>query len=143
MGLLKDFKDFALKGNVMDLAIGVIIGAAFGKLVTSLVEDIVMPPLGFLINGIDFTKLSYKLADGAIGADGKIVGEPVVIKYGNFLQVSFQLVVMAFVIFLISRAILQMTRKKEASVDAAPAAPEASAQEKLLAEIRDLLRARG
>ena len=143
MGMIKDFKDFALKGNVLDLAIGVIIGAAFGKIVTSIVEDIIMPPLGFLINGVDFTKLSIKLADGAIDPlTGKIVGDPVVIKYGNFIQISIQFVIVAFVIFLITRAIMMATRKKEAAIEVAPAVPEASAEEKLLAEIRDLLKSR-
>lgn len=137
MAILKDFKDFALKGNVLDLAIGVIIGAAFGKIVTSLVEDIIMPPIGMLINGIDFAKLTFKLADGAIGANG-LVGEPVVIRYGNFLQIAFQFFIVAFVIFLITQAIMRSQRKEEVAAPAAPAAP--SNEEVLLGEIRDLLK---
>ena len=102
-----------------------------------------MPPLGWAINGIDFTKLSYKLADGAIDPlTGKLVGEPVVIKYGNFIQTSIQFLIVAFVIFLITRAIMMATRKKEQAIDAPVAVPEASTQEKLLGEIRDLLRSR-
>ena len=140
MGLLNDFKAFALKGNVIDLAVGVIIGAAFGKIVTSLVEDVLMPPLGMLTGKIDFTKLAFKLADGAPNPDGTM-GDPVMIRYGNFLQITLQFLIVAFVIFLIVQAMMKLERKKEEAV-AAPAEPEVSAQEKLLAEIRDLLKTR-
>jgi len=138
MALLKDFKDFALKGNVVDLAIGVIIGAAFGKIVTSLVEDILMPPLGFITGKIDFTKLSLVLAPGEVGADGK-VGEPVLLRYGNFLQITFQFLIVAFVIFLITQAIMRMTRKEEAASVPAPE-PGPTKEEQLLTEIRDVLK---
>ena len=142
MGMIKDFKDFALKGNVLDLAIGVIIGAAFAKIISSLVEDIIMPPIGLLINGIDFSKLAYQISDGVINpATGKL-GDPVFIRYGNFLQICIQFAIVAFVIFLIVKGIMAATRKKEAAIDAPAGVPEASAQEKLLGEIRDLLRSR-
>lgn len=141
MGLLNDFKAFALKGNVVDLAIGVIIGAAFGKIVTSLVEDILMPPLGMITGKIDFSKLAIKLADGEIGADGKVIAEPVMLRYGNFIQISIQFLIVAFVIFLITQAMVRLDRKNEAAAPP-PAPPAPSNEEKLLGEIRDLLRAR-
>ena len=96
MGLAKEFKEFAMKGSVVDLAIGVIIGAAFGKIVTSLVEDIIMPPLGKVIGGVNFTDLAFSL-----GADP--AGKEVLWKYGNFLQISFQFLIVAFVLFLLIR----------------------------------------
>jgi large conductance mechanosensitive channel len=139
MGLLKDFKDFALKGNVIDLAIGVIIGAAFGKIVTSLVEDILMPPLGFLTGRIDFTKLAIDLG-APTNADGTM-GAPVMLRYGNFIQISIQFLIVAVVIFLITQAIVRLNRRNEAALDAVPPAPEINASEALLAEIRDLLKA--
>jgi large conductance mechanosensitive channel len=140
MKLLQDFKEFALKGNVIDLAIGVIIGAAFGKIVGSLVEDILMPPLGMLTGKIDFSKLAVNLASAETMIDGK-PAEPVLLRYGNFLQISIQFLIVAFVIFLISQAIVRMNKKEEAP--AAPAGPpEPTNEEKLLGEIRDLLKAR-
>ena len=142
MGFISDFKSFALKGNVVDLAIGVIIGAAFGKIVTSLVEDILMPPLGLVTGKIDFSKLAFKVADGQLLPDGKM-GEPVLIRYGNFLQITFQFLIVALVIFMIVQAMVRMDKKKDAEIVAAPAVPEASTEEKLLAEIRDLIKARG
>jgi large conductance mechanosensitive channel len=141
MGLLNDFKAFALKGNVIDLAIGVIIGAAFGKIVTSLVEDVLMPPLGLVTGKIDFTKLALTLAAGTPGADGK-VGDPVLLRYGNFLQITFQFLIVAFVIFLITQAIVRIDRKNDAELAIPPVVePTIPNDEKLLAEIRDLLKA--
>jgi large conductance mechanosensitive channel len=140
MKVLQDFKEFALKGNVVDLAIGVIIGAAFGKIVTSLVEDILMPPLGMITGKIDFTKLAFNLASAESMIDGK-PAEPVLLRYGNFLQITIQFLIVAFVIFLITQALVKMNKKEEAP--AAPAAaPEPTNEEKLLAEIRDLLKTR-
>jgi len=139
MALLKDFKEFALKGNVVDLAIGVIIGAAFGKIVTSLVEDILMPPLGMLTGRLDFSKLALNLASSSSKLGGKSA-DPVLLRYGNFLQITIQFLIVAFVVFLIMQAILRLSHKEEAA-PAAPAPPaEPSNQEKLLAEIRDLLK---
>jgi large conductance mechanosensitive channel len=124
MGLAKEFKEFAMKGNVIDMAVGVIIGAAFGKIITSLVEDLVMPPLGFLIGGINFTDLSASL-----GMDP--AGKEVLLKYGNFLQITFQFLIVALVLFMVIRTLNKLKKP------AAPPAPPR--QEVLLSEIRDLL----
>jgi large conductance mechanosensitive channel len=142
MGLLHDFKAFALKGNVVDLAIGVIIGAAFGKIVTSLVEDILMPPLGMITGRIDFTKLAIILSQAETGADGKVT-DAVLLRYGNFLQIAFQFLIVAFVVFMITQAMVRLSKKEEAThPPTPPAAPEPSNEEKLLTEIRDLLKNR-
>ena len=127
MGLAREFKEFAMKGNVIDMAVGVIIGAAFGKIVSSLVEDVIMPPLGMIIGGVNFTDLVVTL-----GTDP--VGKPVILKYGNFLQISFQFLILAFVLFMLIRTINKL---KTPDAAAPPAAP--SRQEVLLQEIRDLL----
>jgi large conductance mechanosensitive channel len=127
MSLAKEFKEFAMKGSVVDLAIGVIIGAAFGKIVTSLVEDIIMPPLGKLIGGVNFTDLVVKLGTDPAGKD-------VILKYGNFLQITFQFVVVAFVLFMLIRTINKLKKPDPAAPPPAP-----SRQEVLLQEIRDLL----
>jgi large conductance mechanosensitive channel len=127
MGLAKEFREFAMKGSVIDLAIGVIIGAAFGKIVTSLVEDIIMPPLGKVIGGVNFTDLAVSL-----GTDP--AGKEVLWKYGNFLQISFQFLIVAFVLFMLIRTINKLKKPDPAAPPPAPAA-----QEVLLREIRDLL----
>lgn len=132
MSMLKEFKDFAMKGNVVDLAVGVIIGAAFGKIVSSLVGDIFMPILGLATGGINFSDMAIKLKDAS--ADGKVPA--VLLAYGKFIQNSIDFVIVAFAIFLFVKAINSFKKKQEA----APAAP--SAQEMLLTEIRDLLKAR-
>ena len=127
MGLAKEFKEFAMKGSVVDLAIGVIIGAAFGKIVSSLVEDIIMPPLGKVIGGVNFTDLAVSL-----GTDP--AGKQVLWKYGNFLQIAFQFLIVAFVLFLIIRTVNKLKKPDPAAPPPAPAK-----QEVLLTEIRDLL----
>ncbi|WP_257657746.1 large-conductance mechanosensitive channel protein MscL [Parapedobacter lycopersici] len=135
MGFLKEFKEFAMRGSVVDLAVGVVIGAAFGKIVTSLVDDIIMPPIGYVTGGIDFSQLKYvlKAADEAGG-----VAE-VAITYGNFINVVIQFLIVSFCIFLVIKGINSLKRKEEA----APAAPPApSKEEVLLTEIRDALRAK-
>lgn len=126
--MLKEFKDFAMKGNVVDLAVGVIIGGAFGKIVSSVVSDLVMPVIGLLVGGVNFSNLALKLADGA---EGK---EPVLLKYGNFLQVTFDFIVVAFAIFMAIKAMNSM-KKAEAAAPAAPAEDVV-----LLREIRDALK---
>lgn len=130
----KEFRDFALRGNVADMAIGIIIGAAFGKIVTSLVNDIIMPPLGVLIGGVDFTDLAIQLS--ASGADGK----PVTLNYGQFLQVTFDFLIVAFAIFLVIKGMNHLSRKERAEKAVTP--PPPSNEERLLAEIRDLLKTR-
>jgi large conductance mechanosensitive channel len=128
MSFISEFKEFAMKGNVVDMAVGVIIGAAFGKIVSSLVSDVVTPPLGFAIGGVDFTDLAVTLGTNST------TGEPIVVKYGVFLQTMFDFLIIAFVLFLAIRAINKL------KTPAAPAAPPApSRQEVLLQEIRDLL----
>ena len=129
MSMLQEFKQFAIKGNVVDMAVGVIIGAAFGKIVTSLVTDVVMPPIGVLIGGVDFSKLAISLPGGPGGA--------VLISYGKFVQTVVDFAIVAAVIFLVVKGINSLKKKAEE----APAAPPA--QEVLLREIRDLLKQRG
>jgi large conductance mechanosensitive channel len=133
MGMMKEFKEFAVKGNVIDMAVGIIIGAAFGKIVSSFVGDVIMPPIGVLIGGIDFTNLALtiKAASGDIPA--------VVISYGKFIQTVVDFTIIAFAIFIAVKGINSLKRKKEEEPQA-PLVPPA--QEVLLAEIRDLLKAR-
>jgi large conductance mechanosensitive channel len=131
MSVLKEFKEFAMRGNVMDLAIGIVIGAAFGKIVTSLVADLIMPPLGLLIKGVNFTDLKVVLK-AAVGETPAVT-----LNYGSFLQVIFDFLIVAFAIFLLIKGINRF-RKKEEAKPAAPATP--SNEEKLLMEIRDLLK---
>ncbi len=127
MGLAREFKEFAMKGNVIDMAVGVIIGAAFGKIVTSLVEDVIMPPLGHVIGGVNF-------ADLAIGLGTDPAGKDVILKYGNFLQITFQFLIVALVLFMVIRTLNKLKKPDPAAPPAAP-----SRQEVLLEEIRDLL----
>ena len=135
MKLVDEFKAFAMKGNVVDLAIGIIIGAAFGKIVSSMVSDIIMPPLGLLIGGVNFTDLKLVLK-AAVDATHPAVTW----NYGNFLQVTFDFLIVAFAVFLVIKAIVAAKRKEEAA-PAAPAAPPVPTKEEiLLTEIRDLLK---
>lgn len=128
MGLASEFKEFAMKGNVIDLAVGVVIGAAFGKIVSSLVADLIMPPLGIAIGGIDFKDLAV-----AIGTDP--TGKAVLFKYGMFIQTVFEFVLIAFALFMLIKGINKLKRPPPPSA-AAPIPPTA---EQLLTEIRDLL----
>lgn len=137
---LQDFKAFAMKGNVIDMAVGVIIGGAFGKIVSSVVADIIMPPIGLLVGGVNFTDLKWVLKP-AVVEDGKEVAAAVTLNYGNFLQVTFDFIIIAFSIFLLIKLLTKLTAKKKAAVPAAPPAPPApSKEELLLTEIRDLLK---
>lgn len=129
MGLASEFKEFAMKGNVVDMAVGVIIGAAFGKIVSSLVGDVIMPALGKVIGGINFSDLAV-----ALGKDPN--GKDVLIKYGSFVQTIFDFIIIALVLFIALRAI---NRLKKPPAAAAAAPPEPAAEVKLLTEIRDLL----
>ena len=130
MSMMKEFKEFAMKGNVIDMAVGIIIGAAFGKIITSIVSDIIMPPIGMLVGGVDFKDLKFVLQE----AVGK--APAVTLNYGNFIQVTFDFLIVAFSIFMIIKLMNSAKKKKEA----APAAPPAPTEDqKLLTEIRDLL----
>lgn len=133
MSVLQEFKKFAMRGNVVDLAVGVIIGAAFGAIVNSLVGDVVMPVIGILTSGVDFSKAAIVLQEAS--ADGKTPA--VLLSYGKFLQVTFNFIIVSFVIFLVVKGINRLKRQ-EAEQPSLP--PEPTAQEKLLAEIRDLLK---
>lgn len=136
MGFVKEFKEFAMRGNVLDMAVGVIIGGAFGKIVSSLVNDVIMPPIGWLIGGIKFTDLSVKLPVNPLTPDQ----DPVTINYGQFLQTTLDFLIIAFCIFLLIKGINKLSKKKEEEPAAPAPAPEPSAEEKLLTEIRDLLK---
>ncbi len=130
MSIASEFKEFAMKGNVVDLAIAVVVGAAFGKIVTSLVADIIMPPIGLLIGGINFSEFAVKL-----GTDPK--GAPVLLKYGEFLQTVFDFLIIAFVIFLAVKGINKLKKPPAPAADAPP--PPPTREEVLLTEIRDAL----
>jgi len=132
MSLAKEFKEFAVKGNVVDMAVGVIIGAAFGKIVSSFVSEVVTPPLGLLVGGVDFRELSVVLKQGVDKTP------PVVLKYGLFIQSVFDFLIVAMAIF----AVVKMINKLKRAPEAGPAPVEPPRQEVLLAEIRDALRQR-
>jgi large conductance mechanosensitive channel len=142
MSMVKEFKEFISRGNVVDLAVGVIIGGAFGAIVTSLVKDVVMPPIGYLMSGIDFSSLKYNLASATMGPDPKDATHliqlkpPVDISYGMFLNTLINFLIVALVIFLVVKGVNSLKRK-EAEKPAEPAAPTTDQQ--LLMEIRDLL----
>jgi large conductance mechanosensitive channel len=134
MSIVKEFREFAVKGNVVDMAVGVIIGTAFGKIVTSLVGDVVMPILGLFVSGVDFTDLAVTLKEGVDKTP------PVLLKYGVFIQTVFDFLIVAIAVFGMVKVINRLKRKEEDTPAPAPA-PEPNRQEELLAEIRDLLRA--
>lgn len=139
--MLKEFKEFAFKGNVLDMSIGVIIGGAFGKIVTSLVNDIIMPFFGFLTAGTDFKTLKFILSPAQVDAAGAVIKPEAAIMYGNFLQNVFDFFIIAFCIFFFVNQITKMRKKKEAEeAPAPPPAPAGPTTEELLAEIRDLLK---
>jgi large conductance mechanosensitive channel len=131
MSLVQEFKEFAMKGNVMDMAVGIIIGAAFGKIVSALVGSVLMPVIGMLLGGVDFSGLSF-----VMGTDGK-TGEPVALQYGLFLQALLDFLIIAFAIFM---ALKGINKLKKPAAPAAPAGPPR--EEVLLTEIRDLLKQR-
>ncbi|WP_228778988.1 large-conductance mechanosensitive channel protein MscL [Methylobacter sp. BlB1] len=131
MSILREFKEFAIKGNAIDMAIGIIIGAAFGKIISSLVDDIIMPPIGMLIGGVDFTNLAVTLKEATLDTPA------VTLNYGNFIQTLVNFTIIAFAVFMIVKLINRFRRKQEAAPEPAP-----TKEELLLAEIRDLLRER-
>jgi large conductance mechanosensitive channel len=133
MSMLTEFKDFAMRGNVVDMAVGIVIGGAFGKIVSSFVGDVLMPPIGMLLGGVDFSDLVITLKDAADGAEAVTLG------YGAFIQTVIDFLIIAFAIFLLVKAMNTVIKKKE---DAPPPPPAPSKEEQLLTEIRDALRAR-
>lgn len=132
MRLIQEFKEFAVKGNVIDMAVGVIVGAAFGKIVTSLVGDVIMPPIGVLLGGVDFSSLAATIHETT-------EGKPVVIAYGKFIQTIVDFTIVAFVIFMAIKGINRLKRPAPATVDAPPTYTK---DQELLIEIRDLLKNR-
>lgn len=137
MSIVQEFKAFAMRGNVVDMAVGVIIGAAFGKIVSSLVADVIMPPIGAMTGGVKFTDLKWDVLPAQTDALGAVVKQAVTINYGNFLQVTFDFIIVAFVIFMLIRGMNAMKKKEEAK----PSAPPAPTKDQvLLTEIRDLLK---
>ena len=127
---LQEFKAFAMKGNVVDMAVGVIIGGAFGKIVSSVVADVIMPPLGLLIGGVNFTDLKWVMKPAEV-VDGKEIAA-VTLNYGNFLQATFDFLIIAFSIFMFIKLITKLTEKKKAEEPAAPPAPPAPTKEEVL-----------
>jgi large conductance mechanosensitive channel len=138
MGMLKEFKEFAMRGNVVDMAVGIVIGGAFGKIVASFVADVIMPPLGLLIGGVDFTQLKITLKDAVIDSAGAVTTEAVAINYGTFVQTAVDFIIIAFAIFMVIKAMNSMKKKEEAAPPPPPPGP--SKEEVLLTEIRDLLK---
>lgn len=139
MGMLSEFKKFAMRGNVVDMAVGVIIGAAFGKIVASLVNDIIMPPIGYILGGVKFTDLKIIIKEAVM--EGEAVKEAAVsLNYGSFIQVVFDFLIIAFVIFFMVKMMNKLKKKEEEKPVVPPPPAEPSNEEKLLAEIRDLLK---
>jgi large conductance mechanosensitive channel len=138
MKVIKEFKDFAMRGNVIDLAVGVIIGGAFGKIVASLVADVIMPPIGLLVGGVTFTDLKWEMKAAEL-VDG-VEKAAVTLNYGNFLQVTFDFIIVAFAIFMFIKGINRLNKKNEEAPVAPGPPPAPSKEEQLLTEIRDLLK---
>ncbi|MDR1758347.1 MAG: large-conductance mechanosensitive channel protein MscL [Bacteroidales bacterium] len=139
MGFFKEFKTFAMRGNVMDMAVGIIIGGAFGKIVSSFVADVIMPPLGILIGGVDFSNLKITLKSATVDAAGTTIPE-VTLNYGVFINTIVDFIIIAFAIFLMIKGINRLQNKKEAELPATPPAP--TKEEMLLEEIRDILKSK-
>jgi len=136
MKIVEEFKQFAMKGNMVDMAVGIIIGGAFGKIVSSLVNDVIMPPLGLLLGGVNFSDLKLNLKAAGVDEAGNVI-EAVTLNYGMFIQTFIDFLIIALAIFMMIKAMNRMKKKEEV----APAAPpEPSKEEKLLTEIRDLLK---
>lgn len=139
MKLVSEFKAFAMRGNVVDMAVGIIIGGAFGKIVSSVVADIIMPPIGLLLGGVKFTDLKFVLKDQVVDAAGQVTSQAVAINYGNFIQTTVDFLIIAFAIFMMIKGMNSLKRKQEEPAEA-PAPPPPSNEEVLLTEIRDILK---
>ncbi|MBB2495370.1 large-conductance mechanosensitive channel protein MscL [Aquipseudomonas ullengensis] len=137
MSILSEFKAFAVKGNVVDMAVGIIIGAAFGKIVSSFVGDVIMPPIGLLIGGVDFSQLAITLREGVAATDTSAAVPAVLLSYGKFIQTILDFTIVAFAIFMGVKAINKLKRDE---AEAPTVAPVPTAEEVLLTEIRDLLK---
>lgn len=138
MSMLKEFREFAMKGNVIDLAVGIIIGAAFGKIVSSVVNDIIMPPIGLLVGGINFTDIRITMKDAITDpATGKMIKDAVTLKIGSFIQTLVDFTIIAFSVFLLVKGLNSLSRKKAAEP---PSPPAPTRDQELLTEIRDLLK---
>lgn len=135
---IQEFKSFAVKGNAIDMAVGVIIGGAFGKIVSSIVNDIIMPPIGWLIGGINFTDLKWELP--SVDINGVTTITPATINYGNFLQTTFDFLIIALCVFFIIKAMTRLSKKNDNKPTEPVSPPEPTNEEKLLIEIRDLLK---
>lgn len=140
MSLVKEFKEFAMTGNVVDMAVGIIIGGAFGKIVSSVVNDIIMPPIGLLMGGMNFRDLKFVMKQPQLDAVTGKMSEAVSLNYGQFIQTTVDFLIVAFAIFMMIKAMNTLKKKEEASPAAGPAVP--SKEESLLAEIRDILRSK-
>ncbi|MCM1309615.1 MAG: large-conductance mechanosensitive channel protein MscL [Bacteroides sp.] len=141
MSFLSDFKAFAMKGNILDMAVGVIIGGAFGKIVTSLVNDVIMPCVGILTGGVNFTELKAVLHDAVLDpTTQEVVKEAVTLNYGMFIQNIVDFLIIAFSIFCALKAIMKFKKQEEAKEEAPAPAPEPTKEEVLLTEIRDILK---
>jgi large conductance mechanosensitive channel len=139
MGFVSEFKTFAMRGNVMDMAVGIIIGGAFGKIVASFVSDVIMPPIGLLVGGVDFSELKVVMKE-AVMQGAEVVTPAVTLNYGSFVNAVIDFIIIAFAIFMMIKAMNKMKKKEEAVPAPAPAPPAPSNEEKLLTEIRDLLK---
>lgn len=137
MSVVKEFRDFAMRGNVVDLAVGVVIGGAFGKIVSSLVSDVIMPPIGLALGGVNFTDIKVTLKDAILDATGAVTAPAVTLNIGSFIQTVFDFTIIAFAIFMIVK-LMNAAKKKEEAAPAPPPAP--TKEEVLLTEIRDLLK---
>ena len=140
MSLIKEFKAFAMRGNVVDMAVGIIIGGAFGKIVASFVNDVLMPPIGMLLGGVDFKELQYVLRGDVLNAAGEVVTKGATIMYGNFIQTTIDFIIIAFAVFMAIKAMNNMKKKEAAQPAPAAEPPKTTKDQELLTEIRDLLK---
>ena len=138
--MLKEFKEFAIRGNAVDLAVGLIMGAAFGAVVSSLVSDVIMPPVGLLVGGVNFTDIKIKLRAEELDAAGKLLKPAVTLNIGNFIQNVVDFTIIAFCVFMVVRVMMTLQKRFEAQAAAETAPPAPTKSEELLTEIRDLLK---
>ena len=138
--MMKEFRAFAMKGNLIDMAVAFVMGGAFGKLVTAFIDGMVMPVIGKLTTGVDFKAMKYVIGEAKLDSSGKIIAEAISINYGEFITIFIDFVLVAFVMFLIVKAMNKAKEKLEKEAATTPATPTISEEQKLLSEIRDLLK---